>query len=89
MALGARRGDVFRMVLVRGMLIAFGGIGAGLVGAFVLTRFLSSLLLGVTPTDPATFAMVSLAFSLVAFLAIYLPARRATRIDPMEALRHE
>jgi len=89
MALGAQRGDVFRIVLGRGMLIAVSGIGIGLLGAFVLTRFLSSLLFGVTPTDPATFVMVSLSFSVVAFLAIYLPARRATRINPMEALRHE
>jgi predicted permease len=89
MALGAQRGDVFRMVLGRGMLLALAGIGIGLIGAFVLTRFLSGLLFGITPTDPATFVMVSLLFSAVAFLAIYLPARRATKINPMEALRHE
>jgi putative ABC transport system permease protein len=89
MALGAQRGDVFRMVLGRGMLIALAGIGIGLVGAFVLTRFLSGLLFGITPTDPVTFVLVSLSFSVVAFLAIYLPARRATKINPMEALRHE
>jgi ABC-type antimicrobial peptide transport system permease subunit len=89
MALGAQRGDVFRMVLCRGMLIALAGIGIGLIGAFVLTRFLSGLLFGITPTDPATFVMVSLSFSVVAFLAIYLPARHATKINPMEALRHE
>jgi ABC-type antimicrobial peptide transport system permease subunit len=77
------------MVLGRGMLIALAGIGIGLVGAFVLTRFLSGLLFGITPTDPVTFVLVSLSFSVVAFLAIYLPARRATKINPMEALRHE
>jgi len=89
MALGAQRGDVFRLVLGRGMLIALAGIGIGLIGAFALTCFLSSLLFDVTPTDPATFVLVSLSFSVVAFLAIYLPARRATKINPMEALRHE
>jgi ABC-type antimicrobial peptide transport system permease subunit len=89
MALGARQSDVFCSVLGRGALMALSGIGIGLLGAFVLTRFLASLLFGVTPTDPATFVMVSLSFSIVSFLAIYLPARRATKIDPMVALRYE
>jgi predicted permease len=89
MALGAQRGDVFRLVLGRSLPVALSGIGIGLLGAFVLTRFLSSLLFGVTPTDPATFVMVSLSFSVVAFLAICLPAHRATRINPMKALRDE
>jgi len=89
MALGARQSDVFRSVLGRGAVMALSGIGIGLLGAVVLTRFLSSLLFGITPTDPVTFVMVSLSFSVVSFLAIYLPARRATKIDPMVALRHE
>ncbi len=70
-------------------LLALVGTGIGLVGALSLTRFLSSLLFGVTPTDPATFVVVSLAPGAVAVLASYLPARRATKIDPMVALRLE
>jgi putative ABC transport system permease protein len=89
MALGAQRGDVLGIVLGRGMLLALVGIGIGLLGAFTLTRFLSTLLFGVTPTDPATFVVVSLGLGVVAFLASYIPARRATRVDPMVALRYE
>jgi ABC-type antimicrobial peptide transport system permease subunit len=89
MALGAQRADVLGIVLGRGMLLALLGIGLGLGGAFMLTRFLSTLLFGVTPTDPLTFMAVSLLLSLVAFLACYIPARRATRVDPMIALRYE
>ena len=89
MALGAQRGDVLGIVLGRGMLLAVIGIGIGLVGAVILTRFLSAMLFGVTPTDPITFLVVSLLLGVVAFLASYLPALRATRIDPMEALRSE
>jgi predicted permease len=89
MALGAERGDVLSLVMGRGMLLALAGIVVGLSGAFVLTRFLSTLLFGVTPTDPATFASVSVLMGAVAFFASYIPARRATRVDPMVALRHE
>ncbi|HEY3853292.1 MAG TPA: ABC transporter permease [Verrucomicrobiae bacterium] len=89
MALGAQRGDVLGLVMGRGMLLALAGIVIGLSGAFVLTRFLSTLLFGVTPTDPATFAVVSALMGAVAFFASYIPARRATRVDPMVALRHE
>jgi predicted permease len=89
MALGAQRGDVLGIVLGRGMVLALIGIGMGLMGAFTLTRFLSTLLFGVTPTDPLTFVAVSILLGIVAFLASYIPARRATRVDPMAALRYE
>jgi putative ABC transport system permease protein len=89
MALGAQRGDVLGIVLGRGMGLTLLGIGIGLGGAFVMTRFLSRLLFGVTPTDPATFVVVSTVLAIVAFLASYIPARRATKVDPMVALRYE
>jgi putative ABC transport system permease protein len=89
MALGAQRSDVLGIVLRRGMLLTVIGVIIGLAGAFVLTRFLSVLLFGITPTDPLTFAAVSLLLMLIAFLASYIPARRATNVDPMLALRYE
>jgi putative ABC transport system permease protein len=89
LALGAQRQDVLRLVLGRGMLLAVIGIVVGLAGAFMLTRFLSTLLFGVTATDPVTFIAVSLLLGFVACLASYIPARRATRVDPMVALRYE
>jgi putative ABC transport system permease protein len=89
MALGARRLDIFRLVIGQGMKLTLIGIGLGAAGALVLTRFLTSLLVGVSPADPLTFATLAVLFSLVALLACYLPARRAAKIDPMVALRHE
>jgi putative ABC transport system permease protein len=89
MALGALRGDILRMVLGQGLALAAAGLAAGLVGAFCLTRFLRALLVGVEPADPATFTAISLLFLAVAAAACYLPARRATRVDPLVALRHE
>jgi putative ABC transport system permease protein len=89
MALGAQRKDVFAIVLGRGLWLALIGVVIGLAGALVLTRSLSTLLFGVTPTDPITFATVSLVLGLVALLACYIPARRATKVNPMEALRYE
>jgi putative ABC transport system permease protein len=89
MALGAQRSDVLRLVVGQGMLPAFIGIGIGLAAALALTRALSGLLLGVTPRDPSTFLAVSLFLTMVALTASYLPARRATRVDPMTALRYE
>jgi len=89
MALGARSGDVLRSVLRTGLKLVLIGVGLGLGGALAVTRVLSSLLYEITPTDPLTFIFVSIVLSIVALLASYLPARRAAKIDPMEALRCE
>ena len=89
MALGARPEDVFKMIVGRGMLLALPGMAAGIAGAFALTRVLSSLLFGISPTDPVTFIAVPLLLAAVALLATYIPARRAIRVDPMIALRYE
>ena len=89
MALGAPRGKVLLLVLRSGALLATLGIALGLAGAAATTRWLQSLLFGVAPLDPTTFSAVSLAFGAVAALASYVPARRATNVDPMVALRSE
>jgi putative ABC transport system permease protein len=89
MALGAKQLDVLRLVLRQGIVLAALGIGIGSAGALALTRFLSSLLYEVRPRDPVTFVMVSALLGAVALLATYLPARRASRVDPMVALRYE
>ncbi|HET9532665.1 MAG TPA: FtsX-like permease family protein, partial [Blastocatellia bacterium] len=89
MALGARGSDVMRMIVGQGMALALVGVGIGLGAAFFLTSLMSSLLFGVGATDPLTFAAISLLLVGVAFVACYVPARRATRVDPMVALRYE
>jgi len=89
MALGAQRRDVLGLVLRHGMALVAAGIAVGVVGAFALTRVMRSLLFGVSPTDPLTFTIVPLLLCGVAFLASWLPARRAAKVDPMVALRYE
>jgi len=89
MALGASRREVLRMVVSQGLQMTAVGLGIGIFFSLGASRFLSSLLFAVRPTDAATLAGVACLFSAVAFLACYLPARRATRVDPMAALRHE
>ncbi len=89
MALGARRGDVLGMVLAQGAKIAGAGVIIGILASFGLTRLMTKLLFAVSPSDPATFALVGVVLVLVALLASYVPARRTLRVDPMNALRHE
>jgi putative ABC transport system permease protein len=89
MAIGAEPWDVFRMVLGQGMILAVIGIVIGLVGAFVLTRWMTSMLFGVEPTDPLTFTAIAVLLVTVALLACYLPGRRATKVDPVVSLRYE
>ncbi len=89
MALGARMSDVLKLVLKSAMSLALMGAAIGLAGAFAITRVMSSLLFGVTPTDATTFVAVSVVLIVVALLACYIPARRATKVDPLVALREE
>jgi ABC-type antimicrobial peptide transport system permease subunit len=88
-ALGAQSRDVMRLIVEQGMRITLLGIAAGLIGAFALTRLMSNLLYGVSPNDPLTFAAVAGLMTAVALLACLIPARRATKVDPLVALRYE
>jgi predicted permease len=89
MALGAQRFDVLKLVVRKGILLGVVGVAAGLVASFALTRLISTLLFEVTATDATTFAIVSVGLFLVTLIACYVPARRATRVDPLKALRYE
>jgi putative ABC transport system permease protein len=89
MALGAQAGDVMKLVVRRGVILGLVGVGVGIAAAFALTRLLSTLLFEVQPTDATVFASVAVGSFLIALLACSIPARRATKIDPLKALRYE
>jgi putative ABC transport system permease protein len=89
MAMGAKSGDVIRMFVCQGLKLAVAGLAGGVVGAFLFTRTLSSLLFGIRPTDPIVFLVVSLVVAAVAVLASLIPSLRAIRVNPSTALRHE
>ncbi|HSD46381.1 MAG TPA: FtsX-like permease family protein [Pyrinomonadaceae bacterium] len=88
-ALGAQWRDVLKMILRNGMALVTIGLAIGLAGALALTRLMTTLLFEVSPTDPITFAVVALGVILATLLACYIPARRATKVDPLVALRYE
>ena len=88
-ALGAQRRNILSLVLKKGMALTLLGVAIGLVIALALTRLMSSLLFGISTADPITYAAISLLLTTVAFFACYLPARRATKVDPMTALTYE
>jgi putative ABC transport system permease protein len=89
MALGAGHVDILRLVVGRALVLTGAGMLIGLAVSLLLTRFMANLLYGVSPTDPRILLLVAMALTLVALLACYIPARRATKVDPMIALRHE
>src|SRR5262245_62050929 len=89
MALGAQASDVLRMALWRGMSLTIVGVALGLAAALVLTRVMKNVLFEVSATDPVTFALIALLLIAVALIASYIPARRATKVDPLLAIRHD
>jgi putative ABC transport system permease protein len=89
MVFGAQQQDIFRLIVLEGLRLSVVGIAAGLVAAFVLTQIVSSVIVGITPTDPATFAIITALFFTVAMCACWIPARRAARLDPTVALREQ
>jgi len=88
-ALGAQRDAILRLIIGQSLMITLVGVGVGLVAALSLTLLLSSQLFGVSPADPLTFVTIAFLLACVALLACWIPARRATKVDPMIALRHE
>ena len=89
MALGATARDVFKLIVGRGMKLTVIGVVIGVVGAIALTRLMQGLLFNISATDPVTFVLISILLSLAAFFACYIPARRASKVDPLVALRYE
>src|SRR5262249_61366292 len=89
LALGARGRDVLMLALIDGLKLAFGGAAIGLVSAWILTRWLEGMLYDVSATDPLTFAGITLLLTVISLLACWIPARRATKVDPLTALRRE